>query len=207
MTPPNFLVLRHGQTVWNNEGRLQGGLDSPLTDMGRAQAVQQRDIVMSSVGKDWPVFSSPMGRALMTAQIVCGRQIGKIATDARLAEIDMGIWAGRLVDDVLRDLQADGHNVAAPLELYNHCPGEALQSLHDRCESFLHDLDEPAVIITHGITSRMLRVVALGVPLSDFAKMPGGQGVVHAVFDAQHVTLAANKAMENDLFMAEKNKM
>ena len=65
--PPLFL-LRHGQTVWNREGRMQGRLDSPLTPLGQVQAARQGAILRAN-GVAFPARTSPRGRARTTAAL------------------------------------------------------------------------------------------------------------------------------------------
>ena len=68
---PDLYLMRHGQTVWNAEGRLQGRMDSPLTALGRAQARRQAQLVR---GIDAARYASNAGRAVETAGIVYGGQ-------------------------------------------------------------------------------------------------------------------------------------
>ena len=68
---PDLFVLRHGETEWNREGIFQGVHDSPLTATGREQAAHQGKI-LDRVISDWSavdIYSSPQGRAKMTAKI------------------------------------------------------------------------------------------------------------------------------------------
>jgi uncharacterized phosphatase len=68
MTLTTFALIRHGQTDWNAERRLQGSTDIPLNDVGRAQA---RDAVADLSGYDWDaIVSSPLSRAAETADLI-----------------------------------------------------------------------------------------------------------------------------------------
>ena len=100
-----------------------------------------------------------------------------IRTDDRLREIGMGAFAGQFRTPLMAQEQIrDG------FALYERAPGgEGFAALHARCTAFLNSLSSPAVLVTHGITSRMLRVVLSGRPIGDVARMGGGQGVVYAV--------------------------
>lgn len=91
-------LTRHGQTVWNLEGRFQGWNDSPLSEKGikNANALRERlkDI------KFCKVYSSPVGRAIDTARIISGIRKDKIISDKNLREINLGSWEGKLVKEV-----------------------------------------------------------------------------------------------------------
>ena len=84
---PLFLI-RHGQTEWNVEGRLQGGKDSPLTAQGKRQA----EAVAASLGKTslGLILASPLGRAKKTAGIIAKALGIPVEEDARLGEVRFG---------------------------------------------------------------------------------------------------------------------
>ncbi len=176
-------VLRHGETEWNAEGRLQGALDAPLTPRGRAQAQRQAEILQGLDLEDFDLFSSPQGRAVETARIALASRVTDLRTDERLREIGVGVWAGRLH----REIDSYGEPDTAPnspLTIYENAPdGEGFVRLSVRCAAFLGDLRRPAVIVTHGITSRMLRAIAMGGGIGDLGEMPCGQGVVYNIKD------------------------
>ncbi|UWR13827.1 histidine phosphatase family protein [Sulfitobacter sp. M368] len=171
---PPLYILRHGETEWNATGRLQGRFDSPLTKAGRAQAEAQREILQVNDLTGFSAISSPQGRAVQTARIACAGLIDPIATDPALSEIGLGDWAGGIRADLIQSSGAsDG------FDLYELAPnGEGFAALHARCHRFLSGLTDPAVLITHGITSRMLRLILTGRPIRDLRDMAGGQGVV-----------------------------
>ena len=86
--------LRHGQTDNNREGRMQGRVDIPLNETGRAQArcAARR---LKSISFD-AVYSSPLGRAVETAQIVTGLPTQEINIEPRAIELGFGVWDNRL---------------------------------------------------------------------------------------------------------------
>lgn len=102
-----LICIRHGQTVWNTSGRLQGQLDSPLSPLGirQAQAVVEG---LKKYPKFEVIYSSPLGRAFSTAQIIAnnlGYQ-GSIHLDKGLAEWDVGVFQG-LTSDEIREKYPD----------------------------------------------------------------------------------------------------
>ncbi len=182
MAYPEFLILRHGETEWNRAGRLQGALDSPLTALGKEQARRQNAILRGFGTNGWAWYCSPQGRARHTARIAARGMTVSVRYDARLREIGMGGWAGRLRDELAAEapqlFETDG------LGWYDHAPGgEGLVALERRATAFLAELPGPGVIVTHGITSRVMRCVALDLPVADFGTLGGGQGVVHHIRD------------------------
>ncbi len=178
---PDLYLMRHGQTVWNAEGRMQGRLDSPLTPLGVAQARRQAWLVRDLTGMSY--YASTAGRARQTAQIVFAGQ--GVTFDDRLHEIDIGSFSGQLWEELRPAHPAIFRDTG--LGWYDRAPGgEHFSGLAIRVRSFLDDLAGPALIVTHGITLRMLRLVAMGLPLERLAEMPVTQGGLHLVSRGRH---------------------
>ncbi|MGP1357079.1 histidine phosphatase family protein [Roseicyclus sp.] len=178
--PPLF-VLRHGETVWNREGRLQGQLDSALTPLGRAQAERQGAILARVVPEGAVAISSDSGRARVTAGIALAGTGIEARADPRLREIALGAWQGLTIAEVAAgwpDLTAG----RTPEDWKFDAPGgEGLDALAARVGDVLAGLTGPTILVTHGVTSRVLRCLALGRPLSELGALPCGQGVVHLI--------------------------
>lgn len=182
-TFPELLILRHGETVWNRENRMQGALNSALTEQGIQHAKRQGEILAQFDLSDWAAVSSPQGRAFQTAGIAVAPLVNRITTDPLLCEIDVGEWQGRLRAQLKAEgPQNDGPD--GPLALYEQAPGgEGFDRLEARCKRFLGSLNCPTVVVTHGITSRMLRILALGLDRVALGKIAGGQGNVFHLKD------------------------
>ncbi len=63
----DLYILRHGETTWNREGRMQGHLNAPLTDLGQAQAAAQGAVLAQRDLRGFAFYSSPLARAVHTA--------------------------------------------------------------------------------------------------------------------------------------------
>ena len=178
---PDLYILRHGQTEWNLQGRMQGRLDSPLTAKGQQQARQQGAILVALglAGQGIACFSSPQGRAAHTARLALGR-IGKTAEPAaELCEVDMGSWQNRLAADLRKHCTAGLWDDLGPAWYFFNTPdGETWEQARRRCRAFLDRLNGPAVLVTHGITAKVLRGIWLGLDYRDTVLLPGGQGCV-----------------------------
>src|ERR1700694_3679195 len=100
----DLLLLRHGETEWNAQGRFQGQLDSPLTARGREQAAQLGRILLQTFTKRSvpPFHFSPLGRTKDTATIVCQYLDGPDITllEPRLQEVTTGAWDGLTHEDI-----------------------------------------------------------------------------------------------------------
>ena len=181
---PELWILRHGEIEWNVAGRLQGHLDSPLTETGLAQARAQRDILARILPGRVPVLSSPSGRAWRCARIIAEGLDLPLSAEAALREIDIGAWHGRRIEEIRA---ADPARIGDDPHLWKFAApgGESMEAMVARLDALLARLEGPTVLVTHGVTSRVLRCLVLGRPPEELAQLPGGQGVVHHLRDGR----------------------
>lgn len=185
MAYPELYVLRHGETTWNAENRMQGELNSPLTDKGVRDALRQGEILAGLDLRGFSFICSPQGRAFQTAGLAVAAIAGHIHTDVRLREIGVGDWSGRLRDELPVPKGKDPY-----MAQYEIAPnGEGFARLKLRCRAFLADLQEPAVLITHGITSSMIRGLVVGEKAHAVRTTHGGQGCVFHLKDGEQTLL------------------
>ncbi|KQN19576.1 phosphoglycerate mutase [Sphingomonas sp. Leaf33] len=155
-------VMRHGETVYNRAGRMQG--DHPHTPLTRAGFAQAD--AMGAAPK-LTLWSSPAGRALQTLAIIAEHlelDWHQARTDARLVEIGMGAWSGRYY----RELEAEvGPFVDRGQGLYTRPPegGEWYDAIAARVSGWVEDTNaDPGdrLVVMHGMSSRVLRGVMTG---------------------------------------------
>ena len=158
-------LLRHGQTVFNAEGRLQGHVDSPLTELGVAQARRMGEALKSLVSETegWRILSSPLGRARATADLVSEvLGWGEVEVEDRLKELTAGRWDGMLRTDIQKEhpeaFSTSGWDFRAP-------GAETFEAVADRMAEWLGTLhaDCRIIAISHGISGRVLRGVYAGL--------------------------------------------
>lgn len=191
---PEIFVLRHGETEWNRVGRYQGRMDSALTEKGQGQAVQQSGLlarILDGRADQISAYCSPQGRAVDTAKIAL-QPLGVAATpDARLCEIAFGQWESLSYAEISQGWPE--HARQAETDIFNwhfNAPGgEIYDQVQARVESFLQALTGPTIIVTHGITSRVLRAVWMGDAWRGASGLPGGQGCVYHLRNGQHTKL------------------
>ncbi len=175
---PTLWFLRHGETEWNAERRIQGQLESQLTTRGVAHAHQQQQILTSVLRQNPACFVSPLGRAQQTAEIALGDY--PYRTEARLAEAQAGLFQGMTLAEVNARYPeiyaANPHN----LDLFCAAPnGEGYDRFLDRIQSFLAELVGPTVIVSHGLLGQVLRGLVCGLDRSGMAVLPNEQGCVY----------------------------
>jgi broad specificity phosphatase PhoE len=154
-------LVRHGQTAFNAEGRIQGAKDSPLTALGEEQGRRLGELLGRIAPKDARLIASPLGRTQHTARLIRehGGFSSPIETDARLAEISLGEWDGMLKDDI-RERVPDYD--AGPNRwnwFFNAPGGDTWDALNARLNAWLEETlnTGPVVAISHGVSGRILR--------------------------------------------------
>jgi probable phosphoglycerate mutase len=168
--PSPLYLARHGETVFNAARRMQGNdAHTPLTRAGMAQAEEMGAALaahFAASGEPIPsLWSSPAGRAQQTAAIVAehlGVAFFAIRTDHRLREIEVGRWVGR---DYAAIVAEEGEILDHQHRLFRMpIPGgEHYADIAARLASWLADAGEgPAVVISHGMTTRVLRGMMVG---------------------------------------------
>jgi broad specificity phosphatase PhoE len=174
-----LLLVRHGQTQWNLDGRYQGRFDSPLTDRGVAQAEAfGRALRTLPDFASAEIVASPLGRARHTAEIICSHgPVSSFRTDDRLREISLGSWDG-LTRDELSSLSPGIFDGNGRYEWYFRAPGgETYDTFSARIAEWLVQTDrgQAMVVVTHGIVSRVLRGIYAGLPRSLAITLPTPQ--------------------------------
>src|ERR1041384_2244269 len=196
MPRPILDFVRHGETDWNREKRLQGQHDIPLNALGRTQAqrcgVLLRDLLTrnGSAMTDFDYVSSPIGPArehlgLMFVSMALGA--GSWRTDARLMDVSFGRWEGF----PFAELQSREAEALAARERdkwgFVLPGGESYAQLEARVQVWYEGLERETVASAHGGVCRSLMAL-LGVVQPEEASMGTiGQGVVY-VFDGHAMT-------------------
>ncbi|MBL0898479.1 MAG: histidine phosphatase family protein [Reyranella sp.] len=171
LTAPLYM-LRHGETAWNTERRMQGTRNSDLTERGRSQALAMGRTLRAELAREpGPTIflRSPFGRARETSEIV-GRELGLVSADwrddSRLAELAYGEWEGFSWKEIevthptaLADWRADPHG---------YCPpgGETHYALRQRSLAVLTEIAASGirtVVVGHGVSGAVVRGLNLGL--------------------------------------------
>ncbi len=172
-----LLLVRHGETTWNADGRYQGQRDVPLNAVGRRQAAAvARRLAREALTA---IYASDLCRARETAEIIAAQCGLPVRTDPRLREINFGHWQGLSHAEVLNRYPDE---VAAwyadPLHEAVH-GGETLQQVASRLEELWEELwaahwMEDVLLVGHGGTLQVLLCLLLGKPVAEFSHFKMG---------------------------------
>jgi len=189
-----LVMLRHGQTEYNAGSRMQGQLDTDLTDLGRDQAIAAAEVLAKR--QPLAIVSSDLRRALDTA-VALGERAGiPVTVDARLRETHLGDWQG------LTHLEVDAVAPGARLAWRDDARwaphgGESRVDVAARSMPLVHELiaaqtewgidgpDRPVVLVAHGGLIAALTAAVLGLPVDNWPIL-GGMGNASWVQVAGH---------------------
>jgi broad specificity phosphatase PhoE len=183
---PRLLLVRHGETDWNREGRFQGQIDIPLNAHGADQARAARAFLA-------PVtlhraYTSKMARPRQTAELILEEHPGvPLTSTSGLVEIGHGLWEGRLEEeiastwpDLLADWKRAPHTVTMP-------EGETLGQVWDRSVATWRTIasslaaEETALVVAHDAVNKTILCDLLGLTPADIWMVKQGNGGVSVV--------------------------
>ncbi|HRQ39595.1 MAG TPA: histidine phosphatase family protein [Chloroflexota bacterium] len=164
-----LLLIRHGETDWNVDGRYTGQSDIPLNDTGRAQARQ----AAAQLADNPPdvVISSDLERARETAEIIAAAFHLPVFTDPRLREINQGVWEGMYFADIKAKYtaefaarEADPLSVAPP-------GGETVGQVRERVLTAVADIRQQypgqrVAVVAHGLALALIKAEATNHPIT-----------------------------------------
>ncbi|HEY0106927.1 MAG TPA: histidine phosphatase family protein [Rhizomicrobium sp.] len=151
--------LRHGPTAWNAQGRIQGSIDTPLSEEGRARMAA---LAPPQGFERVRGFTSPLSRARETAALL---GFPDATSDARLAEHHWGDWEGLTREEILARDGDDAFLRAGSAIDFTPKGGESTRALLARVADFLHDVarrPDDAIAITHRGVLRSAYALATG---------------------------------------------
>jgi probable phosphoglycerate mutase len=167
----HLYIVRHGETVWNTQDKMQGVKDSPLTDKGKIHAGRMGE-KLNELGIDFSaLYSSDLGRAYETSKLI-NKPLGlEIKADDRLRERNMGVFEGHSWDYVRANYEDDFKMLVSDDDSYKIPDGESRAAYRDKVISFLEYIAEKhtgenVLAVTHrGFINFMLRII-LNIPLN-----------------------------------------
>jgi len=157
-----LILVRHGETDWNVEGRWQGQIDVPMNINGHHQAQLMADsLIHASISA---IYSSDLRRASETAGYLARKINLQVTSDIRLREIHQGVWQGLRISEIQGNYRSEFESREKnPLQV---APpgGETVLQVGERLISFLAELIpryplETVAIVTHGFVIALLQIL------------------------------------------------
>lgn len=184
-TVGTIYLVRHGETEWNREGRLQGQSNSPLTALGLKQAHGIGVLLRQLIGANdnIPIIASPLERALQTAKTICGplgRDTASLSTDDLLKEISFGRWEGRTFAEIATADPESWRRFETDRWCNTPPGGESYAMVAERARLWLHDSSaiRKKVVVAHGEFGRVLRGIYCGMSHEEMFALDVPQDVV-----------------------------
>ena len=182
-----LVLIRHGETAWNAEGRLQGQEDVPLNPRGRDQAAGAGRALAKWLAREadaparYAFVSSPLGRARDTmelARAAMGLAATDYTLDPALLELSFGDWQGLTWPEV--EARDPVGAAAREADKWRFTPpgGESYATLAGRIGRWAADLEQDTVAVAHGGVARALFALIGGVPEAKAPRMEIWQGRV-----------------------------
>ncbi len=181
-----LLLVRHGETDWNRDGRWQGHSDTHLNDVGREQALR----VAGELHDVDVVYSSDLARARETAEIIAGALGIDIRFDPRLRERSFGAWEGLTAPEIESDF-AEAHARWLAGDGAGADDAEPFAAFGARVTGFIEEAlerhpDETVLVVAHGGSIRVIHALASGLDyVRDHRSIPGVPNCVVARYAAR----------------------
>lgn len=181
-----LLLVRHGETNWNREGRFQGQIDIPLNANGRAQA-EAASTFLAPV-QIQRAYTSAMARPRQTAEAILAAHPGVPLTSTKgLVEIGHGLWEGRLEPEIAEgwpELLADWKRAPETVQMPE---GETIHDVWERSLATWNriaaslDPQETALVVAHDAVNKAILCALLGLTAADIWAIKQGNGGVTVI--------------------------
>jgi alpha-ribazole phosphatase len=168
---PDFILVRHGESVWNGERRIQGSLDPELSPRGR----RQTDLLVAHLGAHLSpavtaVYTSPLRRAAQTAEQIAGAYHLPLIRDPDLRELFLGVWEGKTVAEIQAAFPGLYEEWLEDPLAFPAPGGEDLRAFGCRVVGAIQRMqrDHPAadlLVVSHGGVIKALLCFALGLDI------------------------------------------
>jgi broad specificity phosphatase PhoE len=207
----NLLLVRHGETPWNREGRYQGRTDVPLSSDGERQVATLGERL-----KHVPIdvaIASPLSRSRVTAEAIVGTRT-QLEFDDGLLEISHGAWEGKLATEVqLEHAEMFGIWRSAPGRDVPAGPGaETLGDVETRAWAVMERLfarlahNQTALVVAHDAVNRVILCRVLGLPLASvwkFRQAPAALNVLSGPSLAELAVVRLNDSEHSSSLLGE----
>ena len=182
-----LILVRHGESVWNRAGRIQGQVNSPLTDLGINQAKAISDHLSGILlNQELEIYTSPLDRAIQTAEIIAqgiDHPSSKIIIEERLNDFNVGEISGTFGWDKVAEIFPEQAQLRLQDPMRFHpSGGESGAEFEARLRSLLEDLmDDGALklMVSHGIVNKFIRGILKNLSGKEMVELGESQNTIY----------------------------
>lgn len=182
-----LILVRHGESEWNRAGRIQGQVNSPLTDLGINQAKAIRDYLSGIlINQELEIYTSPLDRALQTAEIIAqGIEYPsrKIIIEERLNDFNVGEISGTFGWDKVAEIFPEQAQLRLQDPMRFHpSGGESGAEFEARLRSLLEDLMDDGTLklmVSHGIVNKFIRGILKNLSGKEMVELGESQNTIY----------------------------
>ena len=192
-----LILVRHGESEWNRAGRIQGQVNSPLTDLGIDQAKAIRDHLSGILlNQELEIYTSPLDRAIQTAEIIAqgiDHPSSKIIIEERLNDFSLGEISGTFGWDKVAEIFPEQAKLRLEDPMRFHpSGGESGAEFEARLRSLLEDLmDESSLklMVSHGIVNKFIRGILKNISGKEMVQLGESQNTIYRLEEGEETEI------------------
>ena len=184
-----LILVRHGESEWNRAGRIQGQVNSPLTDLGISQAGAISDYLSGIfLNQELEIYSSPLERAIQTAQIIAkgiDHLSSEVIIEERLNDFNLGEISGTYGWDKVAEIFPEQAQLRLQDPMRFHpSGGESGAEFEARLRSLMEDLkgeDTTKLLVSHGIVNKFIRGIYKNISGQEMINLGESQNTIYCL--------------------------
>lgn len=184
-----LILVRHGESEWNRAGRIQGQVNSPLTDLGISQAIAISDYLSGIfLNQELEIYSSPLERAIQTAQIIAkgiDHLSSEVIIEERLNDFNLGEISGTYGWDKVAEIFPEQAQLRLQDPMRFHpSGGESGAEFEARLRSLMEDLkgeDTTKLLVSHGIVNKFIRGIYKNISGKEMINLGESQNTIYCL--------------------------
>ena len=184
-----LILVRHGESEWNRAGRIQGQVNSPLTDLGISQARAISDYLSGIfLNQELEIYSSPLKRAIQTAEIIAkgiDHLSSEVIIEERLNDFNLGEISGTYGWDKVAEIFPEQAQLRLQDPMRFHpSGGESGAEFEARLRSLMEELmgdDKTKLFVSHGIVNKFIRGIYNNISGKEMINLGESQNTIYSL--------------------------
>ena len=196
-----LILVRHGESEWNRAGRIQGQVNSPLTDLGINQAKEIRDYLSGILlNQELEIYTSPLDRAIQTAEIIAqgiDHPSSKIIIEERLNDFNVGEISGTFGWDKVAEIFPEQAQLRLQDPMRFHpSGGESGAEFEARLRSLLEDMMDEGTLklmVSHGIVNKFIRGILKNLSGKEMVELGESQNTIYRLEQGEETEIKISR--------------